>query len=393
MIGNVVTYQNSGDAYAFLIVGNTQGDALLSVSGGSLLTTVSAGFWDYPFLLYLGGIPIAGGRATSGNRVMVSGTNSYLECLILRIGILGGSSNSVSVSDGAVLKTGVEDYDVSSYNSILVTDPGSLFQGSLSLASDHDSLRVDNGAHLAGSIYTYGRSAVILIAGTNSAVNGRIVVDGDQSSVVISNGAQFFDEGGGLEDFSFGGNNTFLIDGQGTYANVNGGVVMYNANDRLRISNGARFDASGGGGYGGTIDLGSASASNVVMTVTDPGTRLNIFRGPALGLSIWGPNSEAPGSTLIVSNAAVLVTTGDILLGGVDGIAGHGSALLVTGAGSQLLASDTSIWVGKGPGWPLGSANQVVIGEGGFAAASNVVIYSGNSASVAGNLCVTNSSQ
>lgn len=394
MIGNVVTYQNSDDSNPFLIVGNSQGGAILSVNDASSLTTVPSPLSTWgnplPFLLYIGGIPIAGGTGTSGNSVTVTGTNSYLECLVLGIGAMGGSSNSVSVSGGAVINAGtsgggVQDYVGSSFNSILVTDPGSLLQcTTIGLGGHDDSLRVENGAHLLvtlGWITALGSNSVILITGTNSLVNGGINLSGDESSLTINNSAQVY----GYGIYINGTNDAVSIDGMGTY--VNAGIEISQSNDHLAISGGAHVDAHGPAADYYDFELGFSGETNVMATVADPGTALNIFQG------VFDVGANCSGCSLMVSNGAVVAASCDIFLGPEFGA---GDTVLVTGAGSQLAAPTNTVYIGGSSGsggsaYGLGSGNQLIVGSGGFVSANNVMIQMGNSGNVAGNLSITNS--
>lgn len=141
------------------------------------------------------------------------------------------------------------------------------------------------------------------------------------------------------------------------------------------------------------FQLGSSSCSNTIVTVTDSGTFLNISGGYIAAFSIVGsPNPGFPGSTMVVSNGAVINAGGNVYMGGLGGTYGNGSVLQITGTGSKLIAPSNTIFIGGIPvvGWPNSSANQFLIADGGFVTASNMVIYSDNSADVGGFLFVTN---
>jgi len=235
-------------------------------------------------------------------------------------------------------------------------------------------------------------NAVVVISGTNSSVGGGILAGsyGLNCSVTIKEAAQVYDLGGGLGDFDSYGSNSFSIDGPGTYVNVTGGFDVNGRNDQLRISNRARVDAYPNfelaAGYGGL--------SNVIATVADPGTRLTVSGGyfdplgrpyPAFIIS--------SASTVIVSNAATVAAACNILIGARNDTADTGNNLMVTGEGSQLLLPNGSIWAGRIPDYWFdtnGSGNQLIIAAGGLVTATNVEIFGGNSASVAGSLFVTN---
>jgi hypothetical protein len=399
-VGDVTTNYSIFAYGPSLILGNTEGGAILSVNGGSWFTQIdNSGLGE----LYLGGVPQAYGTPTDVNSVMVSGTNSYLQCWGIAIGSLGGYFNSVSVSDGAMLRLG--GIGASGTNTtILVTNLGSVLQcdqgNGIALDGDYGSVRVEGGGQLLGNIKSSGANEVLVISGTNSAVSGAITTRASQNcSVIIKDGAQVNDLGLGLGDIGYyAGSNNFSIDGQGTYVKVNGDFWFFESNDQLRISGGAKVDANANFeiGYYGT---------NVVATVTDPGTHLTVSGGyvdqigrpaPAFLIEGFGNTSSTSGCTLIISNSATVTAACNILLGCLcDGGSG-GNNLCVTGEGSQLLVLDGSIWLGRVPDYTftaIGLSNQLSIAAGGLAAAANVEIFSGNSAVVEGTLFVTNSSQ
>ena len=308
-------WTNSGD----IAVGfDGSGNSLVISNGGKVLGGSDG----------IGGI-IGADTGSSNNWVQVTGANStWSNSLDLYIGF-GGSSNSLVISNQAVVRDSngiIGNYYLASNNSVLVTGTNSLWK------NDAD-LYVGN----------YGSS----------------------NSLVISNGAHVTDINGWIgftNKATITSNNNVTVTGGGSLWSNSGSVVIGNegSSNSLVISNAGAVIATGIIETNGTTDgplavattLGySNTSSNNSILIT--GTNSVMTNAGRLRIGYDGS-----GNSVIVSNGAHLIGTrnANITLGFDAGSSNN--RLIITGSNS-LSSNNGGIYVGYS-----GSGNSMTLSNG-----------------------------
>ncbi|HEY0457322.1 MAG TPA: hypothetical protein VGE41_13205 [Verrucomicrobiae bacterium] len=298
------------------------------------------------------GARIGNSGMSTGNLAVITGTNSYWSNTsgILYIGN-GGPTNRLVISNGGVVQSSQSALDGNTtsaspgghYNSVLVTDPGSLWTMNADLfiawAGSFDQFIITNGAVVqCGSSYVAGNPSgfissnnLLVVTGTNSLwrcnVGLQFGSDGFDNRLLITNGGTLL-AGSFLNGFNpSASNNSVVVDGgsflvtnlsQMSRAEIRRGSLTLNsglvATDLLVLTNGRQnqFTFNGGSFQSGqtTNSNGAVFAvgngvSNAVFTLLRNGTHvfgngLQISSNGALkgNGTIIGDVTNAPGGTL-----------------------------------------------------------------------------------------------
>jgi T5SS/PEP-CTERM-associated repeat protein len=310
-----------------LIIGQSSfasNNAVIVVGPGSLWTnrgTQVGYFGAANQLSILGGGAVSNrgvctiGSSSQSNVVLVSDAGSMFQNSSIVLGH-GGSGNQLVVSNGAVVRansTYVED-NAGSNNAIILTGAGSWLtnQNYFQLGGNgsSNSLTIADGAALADANGYVGYS---------SGLGNRAVVDGPKSLwmntsdltvgygspcnlLIITNGARVFNGTCyiGYSSSSVGSSNTVVIAGAGSFwTNRYSLYVGYGgSNCRLFITNGGSVVSS----YGYVAGF-SSSASNQVI-VADPGSVWKTLYSLSIGAYGNGANQ------LIISNFGTVLAAG-----------------------------------------------------------------------------------
>jgi fibronectin-binding autotransporter adhesin len=164
-----------------------------------------------------------------------------------------------------------------------------------------------------------------------------------------------------------------VIGGPGIFTNVIGQAPnlghqfrLRTAGSQLMITNGGKFFWRGGE---------TRATSNSLILVSDPSSLLYCTNvaGATGNLSIGMNDGEGPGSLMIVSNGATLISDGSLTIGRGGGNAGQFSAFntgIVVGAGSKLIVYDNS---------QPANNTKLVVGSGSVGGShyNNLTIYDG----------------
>ncbi|HTS16963.1 MAG TPA: hypothetical protein VMP11_05270 [Verrucomicrobiae bacterium] len=306
--------------------------------------------------------------SSSNNGVLVTGTGSVWKCgSDLYVGNSGVSNNLVIIKGGKVVSTG-DSYlgyiASSSNNSVVVVDTGSVWSNSSSYFYVGDqgagnSLVISNGGQVLGYVgYCYvGYSTAssnnsVLVTDPGSVWNnsGNYMGIGSASrgnSVVVSNGGRMV-------------STTLVVGGQGASTAVSNNISIIGAGSVWSNSSGLTFGNTGAGNRlviadggnllsnGGTVGYQTSSSNNSVL-VTGAG-------------SVWSNSGSicvgyyGTGNTLIISNGSQVINNGGVV--GVES-ASRGNSVVVSGAGSVWnLSGDMDL------GWGAAS-NSLVVKDGG----------------------------
>jgi len=321
---------------------------------------------------------------SSNNSVIVTGAGSvWTNSGDLTIGY-DGSSNSMVISNGAVVANGEFNYggvigqnSDSSNNSVLVTGAGSVWTNSGDLTIGYDgssnSMVISNGAVVANGEFYYGgdigqnsdssnNSVLVTGAGSVWTNSGDLIVgeDGSSNSMVISNGAVVangeFNYGGVIGQDSDSSNNSVLVTGAGSvWTNSGDLTVGYSGAGTLTIASGGTVAASNiviasQSGSVGTINLGTPGGSDSNVSLLTPsisfgggmGTlNLNQSDTASITSTISGNgiiNQLGSGTTILTENnsytGATTVNAGTLLANNAAGSALGTSVVLVTNTGT-----------------------------------------------------------
>ena len=454
-----VTNNWSGDYY---VGSNYVFDALLIQNGGvlsnmngyigysaaasnnSALVTGSGSVWSNETYLYVGdygsrnslvisngGKVMAGdsyigyNSASSNNSVLVTGTNSAWGSspawYRLYVGY-SGSRNSLIISNGGtVVSSGYLGYPYGNNNSILVTGPGSVWNGDFSIgsSSSNNSLVISNGGKVVGDsgFGIGGKNNSALVTGNGSALTNTEGMSsfyvgsyGSGNSLVISNGGTVAGGesgfiGYGSIDYNDNSNNTVLVTGPGSvWTNYYFSIYVgyYGNGNSLVITNGGKvFNGNGDIGYCGNNNNVLVSGSGSIwnsrsITVDGGGGSLIINNGGRVVSSVgyigYGDNNN---SVLVSGSGSVWTNSSDVYVG----YYGSGNSLVITNGGKVFdingdigyCGNNNNVLVsGSGSVWSnsyylhvgdYSSGNSLVISNGGTVMASNLFIgtYLGSS--------------
>jgi T5SS/PEP-CTERM-associated repeat protein len=334
------------------------------------------------------------------NTALVTGSGSVWKNVTnLYVGYAGAPNSLTIAGSGTVYNAfGYIGYEVfANFNTVLVTDPGSVWSNGNDLAvgssSSGNSLTITNGSMVLnggnGYIGNFASSDgnVVLVAGSGSVwscgANLAVGNNGGGNSLTVAGSGTVYDVDGIIGEQTGANNSTVLVTDPGSvWSNAgNLSVGLFGGANSLTVSNGGKVTD-----YNGGI-LGGVQPGNNTALITGNGSvwsnTLDLYVGATAG-----------GDSLIITNGAAVTDGGDGLLGGGYS-AGSNNTVLVSGNGS--------VWDILGVlyvGMP-GSSNQLVIGTGGTVIASSAVIGLGFNGQLAsnnvlqidgGSLFVTNSS-
>ena len=272
----------------------------------------------------LGGIPDS--PSGSNNIVIITGTGSvWSNTDYTCVGCGAGSNQKMMVTGGGLVydSFGVVDWE-SSNNTVVVSDPGSLWKNTGSFA-------VGWGG--------YGNQMVIS--------NGGAVYVGDSAFV----GA------------SYATSNAVFLTGNGSVFGVaktlyvGGGADGLSSNNQLIVSNGALvYDTNG--------QVGGVLSGNNLVLVTGPG-------------SVWSNSANlVVGTNVTTAGNQLVVTNGGTVYDNTGIVAGQGSRVFVGGNGATWW-NQGNLYVGSYPGAGLnggGATNTVIVGAGGSVVASDLYV-------------------
>lgn len=325
--------------------------------------TLSSGIHEY------GNIEVGWNVASSNNTLSVVGTNTFLSSSNWLIVGVYGSFNSLVVSNGGtVVNSGngwIGRTTNSSNNSVLVTGEGSTWRSGLldvGRLGPGNRLVISNGGSVVCQ-WSYisqdpnsSNNTVIVTDPGSIWTNSRTLNIGNQDTgnlLIISNGGTVVAFEGCLIGVRTNSSNNFvLITGTGSRLNNNipsGVVVGYGApSNRLIISNGGAVD-----GTGSVIVGAQTNSSNNFVHVSGVGSSIN-----AGGVTV---GSREPGNSLIIdAGAAVRTQSGSI---GTSAFSSN-NIVRVSGEGS-IWSNSSTFSVG------VGSGNAVAISNGGTLVSSN----------------------
>ena len=381
---------------------NNAGDLLVGWDdSGNNLTITNGGTANNSQINYGGAIGFNVG--SSNNSVVVTGSaSSWSNSGDLLLGV-NGSSNSVVISNGGTVASGQVNYggvigfnSGSTNNSILVAGTGSTWSniGDLlvGVGGSSNSMVITNGGTVTNAQVNYGgviglyvgaNDNSVLITGTGSTWNnsGDLTVgwNGSSNSLVVSGGGSVTNgqsNNGAIIGLNIdSSNNSVVIAGAGSTWKGSGDLQIGSSGsgNSLVISNGATV-GNGQVSYGGVIGLGATSSNNSVL-VTGSGSTWSNSGNLQIGY-------DGSSNSLVVAAGAVVSTVVNAPLnyGGVIGLNSDSSnnRVLVTGNGSTWTNSG-NLTIGN-----AGTGNSLTVANGGSAVAGAVII--GSSAGSSGTL-------
>lgn len=387
----------SGD---FVVGSNSFADVLLIQNGG-VLSNTGIGYVGYE-------------TSSSNNSVLVTGAGSVWSNASYLVFGASGAGNSMVISGGG--RVVVYNYAYvgfsglsapGSNNSVLVTDPGSVWDTGPSLEigvdnvggnSGGNSLVISNGGEVIGGSPEVGGgdSNRVVVTGAGSVWNNSAAVSidgGASNSLVISDGGEVDSTDAIITGVA---SNRVVITGIGSIWNASGGLVVGGGpdgfSDSLVIASAGRLvtgygvigDEAGGDtvlvtgsssvwSCSGDLIIGTSSAYNSLV-ISDGGKVLsdNSYLG-----GLTGEDGDAGENTMLVTGpGSVWSNNHDLVLGNY----GDNNSLVISNGG--LLVSGGAMVVGV-----FANDNTVVISDGGTVAVSTNLLV-GDNAGYVGN-CVT----
>lgn len=351
-----------------LLVGNNASNQSVSFTGETNI---------YPTLYQ--NILVGVNTGDSNNNLTVENAGTLLEALTNVVVGYGGSGNSMMVSNGGKVLTGVGTnsgsaiggvigYDTNSFgNSVLVTGSGSTWSNSGNLTVGYDgsgnSLVISNGGNLTNGQHSYGG-----VIGLNSgATNNSVLVTGNGSA--WHNGGDLFVGESGAANSLVITNGGTLINGQVSYGGVIGLNTSASNNNVLVVGTGSSWSNRGNltiGWNGANNSMAVMSGGQVVSSQGIVGDVSSNNSAVVTGSgSTWSNSGDliigASGlsNTMVISNGAT-VANGQVNYGGVIGLnaGANNNSALVTGNGSAW-NNGGNLTVGYD-----GSGNSLVIEAG-----------------------------
>jgi len=264
---------------------------------------------------------------SSGNLLVVTGTNSeWASDDFIQIGD-SGAGNRVVVRDGGLLSSGhgyLGSYPSSSNNSVLVTDPGSVWSNNYSVvvgqAGAANSVVISNGGWLVSSANVEWYDLGAYIGGSSSSSNNCVLVTGSGS--VWSNSGSMF--------VGFDGDYSSLVINDGgavTSTNLHIGHGDAGATNCVVTVNGGTLTVADGTGDGLLEISGGTLTLNADSTVTAD--------------FLFMPNG--PSSTLVYNGGTLALGTAEILNGSVLEIALGPNTHRITVSGNLTLDATLNI--------------------------------------------------
>jgi T5SS/PEP-CTERM-associated repeat protein len=324
------------NGFGTLYIGNSGAGNSLAISQGGKVVNSEDSYLGY-------------NASSSNNTVVVTDTGSvWSNQGFFYLGQSGASNSLVISNGGQVLDSECwMGAGSSSNNSVLVTDPGSVWNNSgnsysLSINRSGNSLVISNGGRVSSTTATvYGSRSIdssnnVWIIGTGSVWSnlGWLSFGGGGNRLVIADGGKLVSNGGTVGSNSCDSNNV-LVTGSGSVWSNSGDFCLgfvYSYGNRLVISNGGQVFNNTGTVVSGA---GGLLCPNSVL-VSDPGS----VWSNAAALYIW--------DSLAISNGAKVAADNGYV----------GASVHVTGSGS-VWNSATNLSVGND-----GSQSSLVIDHG-----------------------------
>lgn len=355
---------NHGASLGVVVGAGSSGNQLL-VTGGALLTNgLNAG--------------IGSGGGGFSNSATISGPNSRWRVGgNMDVGAIG-ALNRLTVSDGGRVDSASGRLGVSSpaasNNLAVVTGAGSVWSNAASMivgdVGPGNQLHVSDGGLVVSSAGSVGQSATantnsVLVSGMDSEwlLTGNLAVGGSGSfnRLLVSGGARVADLNGTVGQEVASSNNVVVVTDPGSLWSHFFNCSVGNAGDGnlLVVSNGGRV--VNGSGF-----IGAFISDNNAAVVTGSGSvwsnAFDLFVG-----------DHGRTNRLTVSDGGLVVSRSGYI--GSVGFFRTGNELVVTGPGS-LWSNQLDLFVGHS-----GSADRLVITDGGRAQSGNVVVGESSAAS------------
>ncbi len=341
------------------------------------------------------GVIIGENASAQSNRVIVTGSGSLLNCTAGFYVGENGSANELDVLNGGAVNggSGTVGY-YSSNNIVLVSDPGSLLNCSLTVGGGPGNfLVITNGGTVNSSLnyigYGSGGSNCVLITGAGSSWNSRDSVNlgyggnGDQLNVV--SGGSFVTSN--TLDIGLGGNScTFTAADPGSSAqcqNFWANYDVFNSHGcQCIVSNGATLAVTSGSVIGAFTEAIVTGAGSVWTN-----TGYFDFTGQTLSIAAGGWLEDNDADIGAQSNL-VVVTGTNSLWNTLDemNVEGDAEQLLITNGGvvadsiGQIENDDYVLVSGIGSLWTnlqlnlQGSNNTLVVADGGEVTAAFIAL-------------------
>jgi len=283
---------------------------------------------------------------SSGNSALITGTGSvWSNTSSCTIG-LSGSNNKMTINKGGRMVCNfatLGTWDTSTNNSMLVSDSGSLWDDSAEASvitfgvnGSGNSLIVTNGGQVLGYYAYFGRnacsynSALVTGPGSSFSVNCYIYV-GDQShnnTFTVANGGVVTDKFCYISYAAGSRDNAVVVAGTNSYWQNSYSVYVGfdGVAGSLTISNGATMSVGGAWtpSHDGALGVNATSSNNRAL-ITGNGSTWNCADNLYVGLN-------GPANNLVISNGGRIINT-DGYVGSNPG--SDGNSVLVTGANSR----------------------------------------------------------
>jgi hypothetical protein len=309
--------------------------------------------------LYTSGLSVGVSSGSTGNTVLVSGSNTLAVTQVTAswIGNAGAAYNRLTVDDSAVLSNVymIVGFDGCSYNVLVVTNGGKLFSNvSYDQYVSSGSFATGNAATVTGpgSVWNAAGRIVFLSSGNTSSFNRLTLEAGGlltnagtvvTAAGIASSNNTLLINGGALQAGTLAWRNLLPNDvtltGEGEL-NLTGGFALSNINHRLFFN-------------GGRLSVRSAVVSNTLAFAAGDGTQaatLNLLPGGvsvfSAGLAI-ASNATLGGSGVIIATSLVhgALSPG---LAGIGSLTNYGPLTLSSGSGVRF---DLAAATAPGAGW------------------------------------------
>ncbi len=295
------------------------------------------------------------GNTGTNNLLQIDSGGQLINCAASWIGVNAGASNNLALvtGGGSTWNAGALTFGYYGKNNLLkIADSGTV--NCNGTGGPVAGVGILMGFSWAGS----GGNILVTDSGSSLNVGGSITMEGNNSSLTISNGASL----GGLSGFAstyvgYAGNSKILVTGAGSTWNNTGSYFLLaeGGNNTLTIADGALFTCPSTG-----VGIGF-SGNNCHALVTGAGSLIDVGTQPFL---VGDGGSD---SSLIVSNGGTVITTGQMFLGigGSSNKDNNNNTLTITGEGSTVdnLTGSNPVWIG----YDAGDTNNILnVGNGGL---------------------------
>lgn len=345
-------------------------NAMVVSNGAQVFTGHESGFAE------IGEGEIGSASTSTGNTVLVTGTNSDWTCMNDFYLGRAGAGNRLELADGGRLTVGIA-YGTgvsrvgaqagSDGNLATIAGPGTVWESRrlyLGLAGSGNGVTVSNGANLKGTVSIGGdsaaRSNVLTVTGSGTVLNPASTVTvgdyGTANSMVVADGARVEIGSGHLGYDAAASNNSMLVTGSGTVWICNSQFVAGygGCGNTLTVSNGARLSTQ----FSFVMGFSGGTATDNLVRVVGPGSTISNAASVLVGYA-------SPDNALIIEDGARVQDRigrlGDLTAAAND-------RATVTGAGSSWDSTE-ELEIGR-----YASGNALVISNGARASDRNGMI-------------------